>query len=164
MKHVVSLIAKPKPNPRVHVRWMIRRDMPEILEIERECFWGDAWSEDTFLSHLRNRTVVGMVAEVDDSVGGYMVYNLLPQRIAVWNFAAQPALWRRGVGMAMTDKLKCKLSVHRRSAIDVIVRDTNDTAHLFFRSQGFRCTSIERGAFADGQDGYRFEYRAGGFA
>ena len=40
---------------RVHIRWMIRRDMPEILAIEDESF-EFPWIEGDFIRCLRQRT------------------------------------------------------------------------------------------------------------
>ena len=55
----------------VHIRWMIRRDMPSVLAIEQECF-EFPWYEDDFVRCLRQRNCIGMVAELDDKVVGYM--------------------------------------------------------------------------------------------
>ena len=47
---------------RVHIRWMIRRDMAEVLEIERGAF-EFPWFEEEFIRCLRQRNCIGMVAE-----------------------------------------------------------------------------------------------------
>ena len=44
------------------IRWMIRRDMPEVLDIEQQSF-EFAWTEEDFLCCLRQRNCIGMVAE-----------------------------------------------------------------------------------------------------
>jgi len=49
----------------VHIRWMIRRDMPEVLEIEDRSF-EFSWSEEDFIRCLRQRNCIGMVAEHDE--------------------------------------------------------------------------------------------------
>ena len=54
-----------KQEIRVHIRWMIRRDMPEVLDVERSSF-EFPWAEDDFIRCLRQRNCIGMVAEVDD--------------------------------------------------------------------------------------------------
>ena len=53
----------------VHIRWMIRRDMPEVLQIEAASF-EFPWLEDDFIRCLRQRNCIGMVAEYDDRVVG----------------------------------------------------------------------------------------------
>ena len=63
---------------RAHIRWLIRRDMPEVLEIERSL--PASWGEPEYLDLLRQRDVIGMVAEAGDLGGrvvGVFVYRLL---------------------------------------------------------------------------------------
>ena len=50
-----------KEQIRVHIRWMIRRDMPEVLQTEQESF-EHSWTEEDFLRCLRQRNCIGMVA------------------------------------------------------------------------------------------------------
>jgi len=143
---------------RAHTRWAIRRDMAEILEIERHSY--DApWAEEDFLRCLRQRNCIGMVAEVGEKVVGYMLYELEKKRLHLINFAVHPGFRRRGVGGMMVDKLKGKLSGHRRQALTMEVRETNLPAQLFLRSQGFRARKVTRRSFQDtGEDGYWMVY------
>jgi [ribosomal protein S18]-alanine N-acetyltransferase len=46
----------------VHVRWLIRRDMPAVLKIEDSSF-EFPWREDDFIRALRQRNCIGMVAD-----------------------------------------------------------------------------------------------------
>ena len=75
-----------KQEVRVHIRWMIRRDMPEVLAIEDESF-EFPWLEEDFIRCLRQRNCIGMVAEHEDRVVGFMIYELHKTRIHVLNFA-----------------------------------------------------------------------------
>ncbi len=59
----------------VHIRWMIRRDMPSVIEIEENSF-EFPWSEDEFIRCLRQRNCIGMVAELSEQVVGFMIYEL----------------------------------------------------------------------------------------
>ena len=56
-----------KEQVRVHIRWMIRRDMPEVLQTEQESF-EYSWTEEDFLRCLRQRNCIGMVAEQGERV------------------------------------------------------------------------------------------------
>ena len=60
---------KEKEQARVHIRWMIRRDMPEVLQTEQLSF-EYAWNEEDFLRCLRQRNCIGMVAEHGEKVEG----------------------------------------------------------------------------------------------
>jgi len=151
------------PNPqqetRLHIRWMIRRDMAEVLEIEGESF-EFPWSEDEFIRCLRGRNCIGMVADHDDKVVGFMIYELHKTRLHVLNFAVSAAARRQGVGNRMIAKLVGKLSAQRRTRIVLEVRETNLDAQLFFRSQGFRAVNVLRDFYEDTtEDAYLMQFR-----
>jgi ribosomal-protein-alanine N-acetyltransferase len=144
----------------VHIRWMIRRDMPEVLAIESNSF-EFAWSEDEFLRCLRQRNCIGMVAEHQEQVIGYMVYELHRSRLHLLNLAVAPSWRRRGVGGQMVRKLAAKLSPLRRSRILLEVRETNLPAQLFFRTLGFKATSLLRDFYDDTtEDAYLMQFRS----
>ena len=148
-----------KQELRVHIRWMIRRDMPEVLGIEAESF-EFPWLEGDFIRCLRQRNCIGMVAEHEDTVAGFMIYELHKTRIHVLNFAVAGALRHQGVGSQMIAKLAAKLSSQRRSRIILEVRETNLDAQLFFRENGFRAVSVLRSYYADTpEDAYIMQYR-----
>jgi ribosomal-protein-alanine N-acetyltransferase len=140
----------------VHIRWMIRRDMPEVLGIEDGCF-PDPWDEDGFARELRSRNVVGLVAEYDERILGYMVYELGRRWIDVLNFAVHPGVWRRKVGTQMVAKLTGKLQMDRRNRITFAVREDNLDGQLFLSACGFQ--AIGETIEVDGVSGYRFVYR-----
>ena len=148
-----------KEQVRVHIRWMIRRDMPEVLQTEQESF-EYAWTEEDFLRCLRQRNCIGMVAEAGEKVVGFMIYELHKSKLHILNFAVHPSWRRSGVGSQMVAKLISKLSSHRRTRITLEVRETNLGAQLFFRSLSFRAVRVLRGFYADsGEDAFLMQYR-----
>lgn len=146
---------------RVHIRWMIRRDMPEVLQAEQLSF-DHAWSEEDFLRCLRQRNCIGMVAEQGEKVVGFMIYELHKARLHILNFAVHPSWRRTNVGGQMVGKLISKLSSHRRTRITLEVRESNLAAQLFFRKMEFRAQRVLRSFYEDsGEDAYLMEYRFG---
>lgn len=142
----------------LQIRWLIRRDMPEVMQIERESY-SVPWDEEDFVGCLRERHCIGMVIEADLKIVGFMIYELHPKRLHVLNFAIAPECRRQGVGSAMVDRLIDKLSPERRNRIELSVRESNLTAQLFFRAKGFRATSVERGGYQDTEeDAYQFRF------
>src|SRR5262245_62683614 len=109
---------------KVHIRWMIRRDMPEVLAIETDSF-EFPWCENDFLRCLRQRNCIGMVAEHEDRVVGFMIYELHKTKLHLLNFAVAPEWWRVGIGTQMVTKLVGKLSSHRRTKITLAVRESD---------------------------------------
>lgn len=154
----MSTIPSSPVQSRVHVRWMIRRDMPEVLGIEHASF-EFPWCEDEFLRVLRQRNCIGMVAEQGERIVGYMIYELHRNRIQVLDFATHPEFRRRGVGRQMVAKLVSKLSSQRRNRIALHVRETNVAAQFFYKVMGFRAVEVLREHFADtGEDAYGMFY------
>jgi ribosomal-protein-alanine N-acetyltransferase len=148
-----------KEQVRVHIRWMIRRDMPEVLQTEQESF-EYSWTEEDFLRCLRQRNCIGMVAEQGERVVGFMIYELHKAKLHILNFAVHPHYRRLAVGSQMVAKLISKLSSHRRTRITLEVRETNLPAQLFFRSQGFKATRVLRAFYEDsGEDAFLMQYR-----
>ena len=149
----------PQQEIRVHIRWMIRRDMPEVMGIEAESF-EFPWSEEDFIRCLRQRNCIGMVAEYEDRVVAFMIYELHKTKIHVLNFAVAAERRRQGVGSQMIAKLVAKLSSQRRTRLVLEVRETNLAAQMFFRSNGFRAISVLRGFYDDTpEDAYLMQYR-----
>ena len=154
----MSTVPTTKAQVRVHIRWMIRRDMPEVLAIEHASF-EFPWCEEEFLRVLRQRNCIGMVAEYGERVVGFMIYELHKNKLHVLNFATHPEFRRQGVGRQMVGKLVGKLSNHRRTRIALYVRETNLAAQYFFRIQGFRAVEVVREHFPDtGEDAYAMQY------
>lgn len=144
---------------RVHIRWMIRRDLREVLDIENACF-DYQWVEEDFLRCLRKKQCNGLVVEHNDTIIGFMLYDLKPDCIDVLNFAVHPKYARRGIGKQMVGKLVGKLSKQQRTHLTLRVRESNLIAQIFFRAQGFIATGVERAFYADShEDAYSMEYR-----
>lgn len=130
----------------IHVRWMIRRDMPEIMEIENASF-DFPWPEDEFHRVLRQRGCVGIVAEYSEKVVSHMFYRLHRTRIDLLSLAVHPDCRHNGVGTRMLDKLRSKMA-GERNKIAALVRETNLGALLFFKSNGWRAIDLRRGYYS----------------
>lgn len=145
-----------------HIRWMIRRDLHSVVSIEKDVF-DYPWSKQEFLIALQQSNCSGMVAERNEEVVGYMVYELHKTRIELLNFAVRPRSQRLGVGSALIEKLKSKLAYERRNKISLELRERNLDGQLFFRQAGFKCTSILHGWYAVEEESvaYRMQYTTG---
>ncbi|HEY1187541.1 MAG TPA: ribosomal protein S18-alanine N-acetyltransferase [Gemmata sp.] len=142
----------------IHIRWMIRRDMPEVMGIELASF-EYAWTEDDFLRCLRQRNCIGMVAERGDTIIGFMIYELHRTRLQLLNFAVAPTARRGGVGGLLIGKLIYKLCSHRRQKLALAVREGNTAAQMFFRAHRFKAAKVLRNYYEDsGEDAYQMEY------
>ena len=147
------------------IRWMIRRDMPMVLDIEQQCH-EFPWTEEDFMNVLRERNCIGVVAEETevlpdgktvDKVIGFVIYDLRPDMLFLTNIAVHPKHQCQGVGTKMIDHLKHKLNVQRRVALGTLSKETNLPAQLFFKKNGFKCIGIEKQAW-NHEDAYEFRF------
>lgn len=148
------------PQAPAYIRWMIRRDLPTVLNIEERCF-EYPWGENDFIAALRQRTIIGMVAERGDQVVGYMIYELHKFRLHLISMAVDPDYSRRGIGRAMIEKLVSKLTYQGRNRLVLEVRESNLPAQMFFKSLGFRAVGILNHFYDDcDEDAYQMILRA----
>lgn len=141
------------------LKWMIRRDMPAVLDIEKQsCEF--PLDESDIVAILRKRDCIGMVLELNDEVVGFVIYKLSSKSIEILDIAIHPKYRRSGLGKAIVDKLKSKLCWNRRNAIDFTVLETNLTALKFFRELGFRAVNLVKKPYLEtDRDGIYMRYR-----
>ena len=137
-----------KTEIKTKTRWLIRRDMPEVLEIERACF-EYVWTEENFIYHSRQRNCIGMLAEHNHEILGFMIYELHKMKLRIINFAVAPSEQRQGIGNQMIRRLVEKLSQQRRKEIVLEVRESNLSAQMFFKERGFRAVRVLRNHYDD---------------
>lgn len=142
-----------------NLRWMKRKDLRRVLEIERLAF-PKPWSEDDFLLLLRKSETIGLVIEDENElVVGFLIYQLRSKRLDIKNLAVDPDFHRLGCGSAMVEKLISKLCKERRRSIELMVSETNLPAQLFFKSLGFRAICIHDNYFNNGLTAYEMRYK-----
>lgn len=118
------------------MRWLIRRDLPEVLAIEREAF-EQPWTQREFLRELRQQKVIGRVLEVGDHIAGYMVYENSKRHVTLLNMAVRHDLRRQWLGTGMLEALRDNCVARRRQSVGAWVDETNLRMHLLLRSCGF---------------------------
>lgn len=132
-----------------HYRWMIRRDLPEVVAINEASF-KNPWTEEQFLQYLRQRRSIGVVIEVKEKIAAFMLYTLSKRTLNLDLFAVAPTYRRLGVGTTLMQKMKSKLEI--RDNLLVSVHEADLSTQLFMRSNGFKAIRIEG-------DNYIFECR-----
>jgi ribosomal-protein-alanine N-acetyltransferase len=148
-----------KQELKVHIRWMIRRDMPEVLQMETAAALPTQWNEERFLHALRQRNCIGMVAEAGEKVVGFMIYELHKNKLELLRAVVDSEFRRKGVGRQMIDKLISKLSSHRRTRVCIDVNERLLDAQRFFKAVGMRAVSVLRRADENDDDMFRFVFR-----
>lgn len=96
----------------IHVRWAIGRDSAACVLHDAD---GLGWGDADFRAVLRRRDTVAMVAEVGDSVAGFLVYRLRRQSLSLLRLQVGCSWRGLGVGSALLAKFAYKIAGHRRS-------------------------------------------------
>lgn len=135
-------------------RWMMRKDFAEVMEMKAESAEEPSSLEGIiFLPYPRK--AVGMVTEAGsgyDLLAAFTVHELHEKFIHLLELVVDPALRRRGYGTAALNKLKIKLSHHRRNYLTMDVHAGNLPALEFLKANKFKWTNtIPKGAI-DGGD------------
>ncbi|HJT35622.1 MAG TPA: GNAT family N-acetyltransferase [Pirellulales bacterium] len=143
-----------------HIRWLRRRDLPDVLAIERASF-AAPWSEADFDATLRRPYCFALAAEQSDALCGYLFGALDGKYVHLLNVAVAPGHRRRGVGSRLVDEVADRLRTSGRRLV-VVLGERNLPAQLFYRAQGFRAVGVLRN-FWNGtrDDAYLFEHRPG---
>ena len=146
-----EVVQPPAVEPNYHVRWLIRSDLPVVLGIESKSF-EFPWSEEEFIQCLRARDCIGLVAELENKVVGFVFYEIHTTTFHVLSIAVDPEFRRKGVGAAMLDKLVAKLQPQRRNELVLEVRESNLDAQLFLKNRGFRATTVLNNCYVDSDE------------
>lgn len=154
----------------VHIRWMIKADMPEVVEMERNNAFSP-WYEEfvdmvdptvflerRILKYLRQRNCIGMVALYKNTVVGFMIYELTNNKLHLTTLTVGESYKQRYIGTKMIGKLLSKLSNQRRSKLIVDIRETNTIAIRFLSTLGFKAVGVERDYYGF-EDAYTFVKR-----
>ena len=145
----------------VQVRWMVRRDFAPVLAIEETCF-EFPWTEQEFRQCLQQPNCLGMVAEHEGRIVGFVIYETPKNRIFVTNIAVDPEFQRHGIARQMVQKLVSKMIYQQRHKIAIGIRETNLPALLCFRSLGFRASTMLKNFYENqSEDTYILQYRLG---
>jgi [ribosomal protein S18]-alanine N-acetyltransferase len=124
-----------------HIRWMIYRDLPEVIAIDAQSF-DEPFGESEFKDRLRQRNCIGMVAEIGDVVVGHIVYELHKTKLELIRLAVHDCYRRRGIGRHMLRKLCSKLAGDRRNRVTMNVDERSLAAHLWLKACDFRAVRV----------------------
>jgi ribosomal-protein-alanine N-acetyltransferase len=128
------------------MRWW---DIEPVMDLERELFGDEAWSETMFWSELAEHTSRHyVVAESDDAVVGYAgLCAYPPHESYVQTIAVSPD--RQGHGLGTRLLLDVIAESERRGCerLDLEVRADNEVAIALYERHGFTRLGLRRGYY-----------------
>lgn len=129
----------------VAIRWLICRDMDEVLGIDmvsHEPFY--RWRRDEWSDVLKERSTVGRVivdAETE-RVFGFVVYRLQKPSIQILKLAVHPLFRRRGIGAAMLREIEAKVTQRAgREFVTMDVAERELPMQMLLNKRWWRCVT-----------------------
>lgn len=74
------------------VSWMKKTHLASVLKIDEANNAWEGWSEKDFAKKLREKSVIGMVSEIEGTVVAFAVYELAEKEIFLMKFEVAPEL------------------------------------------------------------------------
>lgn len=137
----------------ISVRSCINADLDEVAHIELRS--SDYPLEyDDFKSSLSSKSFVGLVADCDDKILGYLLYSKKGKMCQLVSMAVHPQFRRQGIATAMLKSLLVR--TNGLYLIKVVVSDRNLPVHCLLKKIGFVATKVISDYFGPTHDGYEF--------
>jgi [ribosomal protein S18]-alanine N-acetyltransferase len=147
---------------RLSIRDATRRDLPQIMTIERLGF-AHPWSVDSFLRELSlpfSRTIVASIrGNSGDALVGYLCRWLVADECHVLNVAVHPELRRKGVGERLMSDAISEAKLKEAHLVTLEVRRSNLAARGLYRKLNFEERRLRRNYYGTGEDAIVMELR-----
>lgn len=139
----------PLDNKNRIIRRLELSDLPEIWDIERNCF-ADPWSLDSFRGVIQNKLFYN-TGIFEQSLAGYLISIRVADELHILNIAIRPEKRRKGLAESLYDHTFSRFE----SGISLVyleVRMSNLPALSFYRKLGFTDAGIRKQYYHDGED------------
>ena len=131
---------------------MTLADLDEVMAIERASF-AYPWSSRFFHQEFEVECARSILAEMNGTIVGYVLYWLLPETVDIHNLAVSGEYRRRGVGRTLLQKVVVEALGQSSARVTLEVRKSNLAAQKLYESAGFVATGIRKGYYSDdGED------------
>ncbi|MDD2978956.1 MAG: tRNA (adenosine(37)-N6)-threonylcarbamoyltransferase complex dimerization subunit type 1 TsaB [Hespellia sp.] len=128
------------------VRLMTAQDTDAVAAIETELF-PDAWSRQGISDTLNNPQTVCFVEEKQGLLTGYLMVYLAADEAEIAKIAVSPEYQRQGGGGRLLLALENECETRKINKLLLDVRESNETARLFYQNSGFVEDGIRQGFY-----------------
>jgi [ribosomal protein S18]-alanine N-acetyltransferase len=147
---------------RVKIRDATRRDLPQIMEIERLAF-DHPWSLESFSRELSlpfSRTILATTGSgPNETVVGYLCRWLVADECHILNVAVHPEARRLGVGERLMVDAIAEAKAKKAQLITLEVRRSNLSARGLYRKLDFGERRLRHNYYGPGEDAIVMELR-----
>lgn len=131
------------------------RDLPGVLNIEKQSFGVDAWPADLFREYARECPRLFFVARVGRVVAGYSITCIARNTADIASIAVLPEFRGRRIASKLLTRSIAKVRRQGVRAVTLMVRRDNRGAIDLYRKLGFLRTHTVHGYYADGAVAWR---------
>lgn len=135
----------------ISVSLMEKEDIPDVLEIEKECFT-TPWSENAFNMELNNKLAKYVVAREDDVIVGYGGLWMIVDEGHITNIAVREEFRGKGAGSEMMKNLIQTCKENGIVSMTLEVRRGNESAKALYKKYGFLEAGIRPKYYADNNE------------
>lgn len=130
---------------------MTDEDIVEVLEIQADLSFQN-WSQESFLSEIRNIDYSVPLVAKNGRIWGYMVVRILADEAELCSIAVSREKMGMGVAQAMWRSADHILHQRQIKSMFLEVRVSNSRAIAFYRKNRFQDQGVRKSYYADGED------------
>ncbi len=134
----------------VHLRRMMRQDLPEVIAIEHQSF-SNPWPDTTFEGEIQNIGLSYPVVAVDEAAGkiaGYVIFWIIRDEAQINNVAVHPDYRRRRIAESMFRDILAAFGQNGVQFVTLEVRAGNTAAITLYEKLGFKNIGFRKEYYA----------------
>ena len=135
----------------VELRSLKAGDLDEVEEIERESY-PTPWSRSMFDAELRKPSSLALGAFTENGLVGYAFVSRYVDAWHVMNVAVADTYRRRGIAVALLERLFDITATDPRRGYTLEVRVSNTGAIALYEKLGFEARGVRRGYYTDNRE------------
>ena len=135
----------------IETRPMLLTDIQQVLVIEEESF-GSPWSENAFISEMKNQYAYYLVASIDNKVVGYIGAWLIFDEAHITTLAVAKEHRRQGIATLILEELFKNVREHQINKATLEVRVSNQRARKLYLQEGFVEVGVRKNYYSDNKE------------
>ena len=138
------------------------RDLPSLVMLEKACFPGDAWSEESLRRDLEfNENALYFIAKADGKPAGYASCWLIAGEGDINRVCVLPAFRGMRIGTHLVRALILQTEHEGAHSHTLEVRESNESAIRLYERCGFAKTGVRPGYYQDNGENAVIMWRIG---
>ena len=134
----------------VKIRQLKEKDLEKIAHYEKEIFKNDSFSLDTLEKFKRDKYFIGLVAEEESEIVGYLFVSYFGNESNILKIAVDRFYRKQGIAKKLLTQMIDELREICVENLFLEVDENNEPAINLYRAFGFEKTRIRYAYYKDG--------------